>query len=267
VARAQESATLAAQSGIAQQFRDQQAFISAMVIADIFATWGLLNLRDIRSSWPTVRTALAALIRDQFAQSAQAGAAYFREARSAAGIVTLGEPAPFTAALPAAPVQELITATLDSTGPYALLARIKQGQDVAEAAQKAGVVMSGAASRLILNGARQAVLQSVQADSKAVAWMRVTASDPCAFCAMLASRGAVYKTEQAAGFLAHSACRCQAQAVFSKNDARALRDNDLAAQWKQATRGLSGKDAMNAWRRYWDAQHPEAPHQITEPAA
>jgi hypothetical protein len=40
--------------------------------------------------------------------------------------------------------------------------------------------------------------------------------------------------------------------VFSTQDAEALRDNDLYRQWKQVTKGLSGRDARNAWRRYWD---------------
>ena len=124
--------------------------------------------------------------------------------------------------------------------------------------------MSGAATRLILNGARTAVLQAVQQDSKAVAWMRVTASNPCAFCAMLASRGAVFKTEAQAGFMAHNNCRCTAAPVFSQQDAEALADNDLYQQWKKATAGHSGKYALRAWRRYWDAQHPDAPGQMQE---
>lgn len=47
-------------------------------------------------------------------------------------------------------------------------------------------------------------------------------------------------------------------AVFSHADAEALTDNPLRQQWDDATAGLSGKDALNAWRRYWNKAHPDA---------
>ena len=47
---------------------------------------------------------------------------------------------------------------------------------------------------------------------------------------------------------------CTAAAAFSKNQVARLFDNDLYAQWKQATKGYKGKAAIRAWRRYWDKQ-------------
>ena len=93
-------------------------------------------------------------------------------------------------------------------GPWNLLGKIKQGQQVATANENTGVQLSGAAQRLISNGARQAVMESVKADPEAVGWMRVTSANPCAFCAMLSGRGFVYKTERTASFQAHSHCAC-----------------------------------------------------------
>lgn len=248
-----ETASQAAQASLAEQFRMQQAYAATQAILDVLGIWGLLKLGDIRSSWPAIRTALAALIRDRFATAAAEGNAYYLQARSAAGV--LGE-AP-SLVLPLMPEDALIQATLDSTGPYTLLAKIKAAEPVPAAAQSAGTKMSEAATRLILNGARQAVLQSVKDDSQAVGWMRVTASDPCAWCAMLASRGPVYKSEASASFDAHYRCRCSAQAVFSREDAKALRNAPLAQEWQQATEGYSGKDALRAWRRYWDGKDRE----------
>lgn len=257
-----QSASQAAQARLAADFQQQQAFLAAAALAEILRLWGLLRLGDVRSSWPVIRTALATLIRDRFNVSAAAGNAYYLQARSAAGVtgdLPLLE-------LPPVPDEQLITATLDSTGPYTLLAKIRAAEQPAQAAQVTAVRLSGASTRLILNGARQAVVQAVRQDSKGVAWMRVTAANPCAWCAMLASRGPVYKTAQEAGFKAHNHCRCTAQAVFSASDAAALRDNDLYQQWKQVTEGLSGKSALRAWRRYWDAAHPGVPGVMT-PAA
>jgi hypothetical protein len=252
VAQGYETASQAAQASLAEQFRMQQAYASTQAMLAILAVWGLLDLRDVRSSWPAVRTGIAALVRDGFTTAARDALAYYEQARLAAGVAEELPPL----AIPELPPPELLSATLDATGPYTLLAKVKAVEPVQQAAQSAGVRMSGAASRLILNGARQAVLQSVDTDAKAVGWMRVTASDPCAFCAMLASRGASYRSEASAGFKAHNHCRCSAQPVFSREDAKALRNGPLAQEWQQATAGYSGKDALRAWRRYWDAEHP-----------
>lgn len=252
-ARSYPTASTAMQAYLADAFRAQQAYLAGVAIRDILAIWAQLDLGDVRASWPALRTALAALIRDRFAVNAAAGNAYFLQARSAAGVT---EEIPLLS-LPPALDEELIDITLDSTGPWGLLARIKTAtQTVPQAVENTGVILSGAGSRLILNGARQAILQSVQEDAAAVAWYRVTAADPCSFCAMIASKGAVFKSEQAAGFLAHNRCHCSAAPAFSAEDVKALRDNDLYQQWKQATRGYSGKNALNAWRRYWESTHP-----------
>lgn len=243
------SASLAAQASLAISFHALQSYLATVAIRDILAVWSQVNLRDIRSSWPPLRRALRALIRDQHATSASQGLAYYQQARKAAGV-----PGKAPAIVVPPPAEPLIQATLDSRGPYGLLGRIKQGQQVPQAAETTGVILSGAAQRLISNGARQAVLQSVDADAKAVAWARVTSSNPCAWCAMLASRGASYRSEASASFEAHSHCQCTVMAVFSAQDAKALKDNPLAQQWREATKGYGGKDALNAWRRHWDAQ-------------
>lgn len=234
-------------------FRAEQDFLMVLLIRDVLKIWGSLNLGDVRSSWPVLRIAIAGLIRDRFGMSVAQATAYYERARLAAGVTG---PVP-VASVPLPPA-ELISATLDSTGPWSLLDRIKKAQPLPQAMQNTGVILSGAASRLVLNGARQAVLQLVHNDSEAVGWMRVTAANPCAFCALLASRGAAYKSAASAGFKAHGHCRCTAQAVFSKQDAEALANSPLRQQWDQVTRGLSGKDAISAWRKWWNQQNPGA---------
>jgi hypothetical protein len=245
--RSYPTATAAVQAQLAASFYGAQALFAAMAIRDILAIWNQLDLRDVRSSWPAIRVALTALINDRFGMSVTQAQQFYAQDRIAAGIT--GAP-PVVSVPPPSP--QLVTATLDSTGPYALLGRIKQAQPIAQAMESTSVVMSGAASRLIQNGARQAVLAAVQADPEAVAWMRVTAANPCSFCAMLASRGFSYKSQESAAFLAHNHCRCVAVPAFTAKDIEALRDNGLYREWKQVTKGYSGKDALNAWRRYWD---------------
>jgi hypothetical protein len=247
------TASLAAQAQAQQGFRAEQDLFMLLLLRDILRIWGQLGTRDIRSSWPALRVALTALIRDRFGMSAAMGAAYYAAARQAAGIR-----GSFPVAGVPLPPQALIEATLDTTGPFALLGRIQRAQPLDKAMENTGVVMSGAASRLILNGARMAILQAVSDDAEAVGWMRVTAANPCAFCSMLASRGIAYKSAESAGFKAHGLCRCSAQPCYSEADAAILNDNPLRQQWQEVTAGYSGKAAINAWRRWWNKEHPDA---------
>lgn len=243
------SASLAAQAALVTRFYASQSFLAASSIRDVLAIWSQLNFQDVRSSWPALRTALSSLIRDRFRQSVAEGADYYRQARQAAEVP--GEAHIIEPELPSA---DLIDGTLDSTGPWGMLGKIKQGQQVTQAADNSGVRLAGASSRLIQNGARQVVLHSVDGDAEAVGWMRVTQGNPCAWCSMLASRGVSYKTKASAGFEAHEHCNCKPMAVFSRSAAKASHDNPLYQQWQQVTKGYGGRDALNAWRRYWDAQ-------------
>lgn len=243
------SAPLAAQAALAASFYAAQAYLAVTATRDVLQVWQALNLRDVRRSWPALRTALAALVRDRHGQAAQLGAGYYRQARRAAGV-----PGDAPVVRVPVPSEGLVHATLDSMGPWNLLGKVKEGQQAAAANENTSVQLAGAAQRLISNGARQAVLTSVEADAKAVAWARVTSSNPCAFCGMLAGRGASYRSEASAGFEAHSSCCCVAMPVFSREDVKAMHDNPLYQQWKQVTRGYGGKDALRVWRRHWDAQ-------------
>jgi hypothetical protein len=256
------SASLAAQASLAAGFYSASAFLAAASVRDILTIWSQLSMQDVRSSWPALKTAIAALIQNRYRQAATLGTTYYQQARQAANV-----PGVVELASPEMPGDDLVSATLDATGPYGMLGRIKQGQQVAQAAQNSGVIMAGAGQRLITNGARQAVLQSVDADKRAVAWMRVTSANPCAFCSLLASRGAVYRSEASASFESHAHCACVAAPAFSRADAQATRNNPLYKQYKQATKGTSGKDAVNAWRRYWDGQQGRDGVRVLPPAA
>ena len=131
-----------------------------------------------------------------------------------------------------------------------------------------------AAARLAVNGGRDAVQRAVQQDRLAVGWMRITDSDPCAFCLMLASRGPVYKSAATAGFEIdpvrgeinrfHDNCACQVVPVFTRNE-RFLPESTRRAKrvWEAAQREAiaagqlkrgTSNDALNALRRYMAAQ-------------
>jgi hypothetical protein len=238
---------------LAGEFRASQALSAAILTAAVIGPWRQIDFTAVKRSWPPLRDLITALVVSRYVSLWKEGVAYYRAARSLSA--ALGLPPELPAVPPALP-SGLIRQTLDSTGPGAMLHAIKGGQTPARAADSAAVSLSGAASRLALAGGRQAVLTAVRNDKEVLGWQRVTSGNPCAFCAMLASRGPVYKSRESAGFEAHNHCMCVAMPVWTKEQANNTGFPALAAQWKQVTKGLSGADARRAWRRYWDNREP-----------
>lgn len=62
-------------------------------------------------------------------------------------------------------------------------------------------------------GGRNTVVQSAYRDRDSGRWRRVTDGEPCAFCAMLATRGPVYR-EETVGFETHEHCGCGGEIVY-----------------------------------------------------
>jgi hypothetical protein len=74
--------------------------------------------------------------------------------------------------------------------------------------------IEGGLQRRVTNVSRQTVMTSSIEDPQARGWQRVARSGGCAFCQMLAGRGAVY-TEKSADFGAHDYCHCSATPAWS----------------------------------------------------
>lgn len=131
-----------------------------------------------------------------------------------------------------------------------------------KAHDEAGARQAAAAERIALNGARSETWQTMNKDPKALGYIRLSRTGtPCGWCAMLISRGPVYRSQQSAesaiyqdGDLYHDNCHCYAVPVFSKidwetNPAYAL-NREYAEMWPKVTKGLGGEAALTAWRRY-----------------
>ena len=126
-----------------------------------------------------------------------------------------------------------------------------------KAHRESGARASAAEGRMAMNGARGVVFDAINADPKALGWARVSDGDPCYFCAMLLSRGFVYKSESSATFgdgdLYHDNCQCSAVPVFSveqyKNDPQFDANRRYKAAWK---------DHKNDWRGFINAERRAA---------
>lgn len=154
---------------------------------------------------------------------------------------------------------KVVRVSLEVTGPVSQKAKAKRGKPLEQARDESLVEASGVASRHVLTGGRRSLLTLLDQDPQAVGWARVTDGDPCAFCAMLASRGVVYKTQQSAGFSAHDHCACTAEPAYSRDAPIPGRGQEFQDLWNEQIRGkYSGKDAARAWRRLYEKQQRDA---------
>ena len=140
---------------------------------------------------------------------------------------------------------EQIATSLRVTGPVAFKTSIAQTGSELAARRVMVKVSTGAAQRLLLTPPRESVIETVRQSTRIVGYRRVSDGNPCAFCAMLLSRGAVYKDSstaelvgfsgrirgtQEAGDAFHDHCHCGSEPVYSHDNGPPR----FYAEWQQA---------------------------------
>lgn len=168
-------------------------------------------------------------------------------------------------------IRDEIRIALEALGPNGLKKRLDQlrldeltaseaDRLRAEAHKASGSRQSAAAERIVMDGGRGAVFNYANRDKRAIGYARASASGtPCGWCAMLISRGAVYRSAKSAslsedGDLYHDNCHCYAEPIFVKgqyeSDPRFDLNREYAALWPKVTKGYGGKDAVAIWRKF-----------------
>lgn len=138
--------------------------------------------------------------------------------------------------------------------------------EVAHAA--AGSIGSGTVDAAGMEGGREVINQAIRGDRLVKLVARGTSGDPCAFCAMLASRGFVYRSEASAGLgdeieRFHINCHCFPIVRFVRESELPELNLYFQEKWAEVTAGYYGLEARKAWRRWIYAQrkaNPSAPH-------
>jgi hypothetical protein len=133
-----------------------------------------------------------------------------------------------------------------------------------------GSIGSGTVDAAGMDAGREAIIGAIKNDKLVLAVARGTGPDPCAFCAMLASRGFVFASEQTAGVgddpiirKYHRHCHCFPIYKFVRESQLPPLNRYFQEKWPEVTAGYSGNDARKAWRRWIYAQrkaNPNAPH-------
>lgn len=144
-------------------------------------------------------------------------------------------------------------------------------QDGLEAGRNA---VSGKATKLVADGGRKVIKDDIDRGNGPVGYARVVDADPCAFCAMLASRGVsytgyladgegLYRTDSFAAsnsrfvgkgdFKVHDGCQCTMEPVYKVGGKIRLpgRGDELARNWARVAAGE--RDPLKAWQRWWNS--------------
>lgn len=241
---------------LSEQHRQAQLTVRSSALRAFLALWPIWN--GDTSSFAQLVQAVLPLARVYRQSSAAIAGVYYESIRNAQEVP--GRPA---VRLAATVTPKQIATSMYVTGQAMTRDALAAGQTAEQARRAALTRVSGAVTRHVLNGGRQTIIDSVAADKQAHGWARITDGQPCAFCAMLAGRGAVYKTEQTADFEAHDHCGCQAIPLFNGSPLpplnRKLRDLYNQAQREaeaagELDRGTSN-DRLNAFRRLYEAEH------------
>jgi hypothetical protein len=232
-----------------------QLAVRAGSIANLVKLWRIVDPTDLRNTIDTFVEAAVLLAGSGFDESAGTAGRYyslFRRVEGGARDNLPGRPGVRRPA-PSYRADELRGASLAG-----IVGARRSGMSVDAASKRGFVRAAGALVKLVLAGGRQQIITNVRADRTALGWVRVTDGDPCAFCRMLAGRGAVYKTEAGADFVPHDGCGCSAEPVF-KGSTPPEQSAEYAREWSEAqrlarqdgtaSRGTSN-NALNNYRRY-----------------
>ncbi len=212
-------------------------------LTDAVATTALAaDFDDIDRWWDQRGPQIAAVAAQGYQVTARLGGRYLR-AHAALEAVSV---APVLAEVNA----DLLTTSLLVAGPVAFKKNIRTTADPLLARQVMADQLRGTVTRTVLAGARDTTTTTVASSDRIAGWRRVAAGQPCAFCAMLVSRGAAYKERTAIrGAEFHDHDRCTYEPLY-RTEPEPARVMELRRQWEESTDGFSGTDALNAFRRH-----------------
>jgi len=233
-------AVTAAGAALTRQHYLQQLAVRSSLLRNLQRLWPMFKPSDF-DTFDSFSALAAVLVRNAHQASSAIAARYLTAFR-----LVEGQPASIAPVIPADVPDEIVRNELRATGFLGTLNAIRAGKPLAAAAQNGWVRAAGSASSLALAGGRDTIVETVKADPKVIGWLRVTGADPCAFCAMLASRGDVYR-EQTADFESHDHCACSGEPTYSGSSLPPASER-FAALWEQSTADAKGEDKLTAFR-------------------
>lgn len=286
---------------LALEHAQDQEEVAAQLALGLLPMWYILNPDDLDATTLPWLMAIMPLIKKAYEQSQRLGGVFLNDYRFAA----LPTKDPLNIELPNVEkpldVNDLAWNTLDFPGPQIDVqpfdedavsrnmvvngpSRVMAGMDekTLEEAMTTGLhTSSGAAIRQAINGSRSVTRDVAEQDPSILGYARVTDSDPCYYCAILASRGAVYRADSfvasdadfKGGSIAdlgenwsdvakvHDNCRCTLRPVYMKAHFRDRESWFYYEQWKEFSKGKSNAKAIQNYRKHF-VHYPRGSAQI-----
>lgn len=215
-------------SKLTSQHRRRQVALAITADSQARRMWDTtINLDDIMSSQGAWKTNMLRLMSMWWKISEQEALRYlpqFREAET--GDTTLVD-----VAIPRFN-RTRAAQDIDWLGATNILWHLKKGLPPQEASRAARELFLGVFHEAVLTGGRKTVQAWTNADHRATGWRRVTDGSPCAFCAMLVTRGPVYRSEGKALYAHdsrdkyHAHCGCTVEPVYGD-----WKPNKLEQHW------------------------------------
>lgn len=192
---------------LTEAHRLAQARLGAQTVARLRAVFPVLDPSDLDRTYPTWLAAALPIIQLQREASSRLAANYLAAFKQ----IETGRPAPAVITADPAPPDAVATSLL-VTGPISLKKAATRGVPLNRALSVAQAASSASAMRHVLNGGRETIVRTVDADPDAVGWQRVTSGRPCQFCSELAAQGTA---PASADVQCHDGCSCTAEPVWS----------------------------------------------------
>lgn len=201
--------------------------VATLAVAELVVEWPSLPIDSPTDLAESLTDLLADLYGDFSLMTGALAADFYDTLRGTAGI-----PEPFVASIaPQIPVERLeSSASWAASGAWT---------DADKALRDSAATLD----RMVTERDRETTLLNVEADPSEPRYARVAQPDACAFCALLASRGAVYRSEETAGSVSasrasrpvgdayHDWCGCEPVAVWDRSG---FELPDYATPWVDA---------------------------------
>ena len=262
------------EAAVALSMRAAGVQVANAAVAEALALWEITDPLPLISGSRRNRAIAAARLVDQLVaiveRARQQAVATAETGYNELRTVVLGDVVPF--ALPSIELE--VTKAMRRALMLTSVGRMRHlwstGMIPTKAHRDAFPQLAGVIVKQTADAAREAVEQATRDDSRAVGWARVTRPKACAFCLMLASRGAVYHSDESAsrvtggargrtrgtqlkGDAYHDDCRCFAVPVFDGDQGLPELNRKMSEAWANSTVGLGGKEALAAFRAYTGA--------------
>lgn len=228
-----------------------QRALTGNALKRLSAAWAAVDPTD-ETSWLRYVAEAEELCQSARTQSGQVAFRYlerFRKAElHALGMIADG----LTVARPGVAVAGELESLIAAHGPAFVRRLVANGVSLEEAKRLALSGQFGNITGHILGPGRSVINDGIGRDRKCIGWRRVCSGAACSFCAMLATRGAVYKENSFRGKGAggvslaghgkpspkgaqvHRACQCQMEPVYSRNSRPTAAVSRYEGLWKEA---------------------------------